>query len=147
MTEIDFDWTDAGSPEDHACKLEEISENAGNRGRYQESTELHVAAQCIRGLADDVERLSSMASRLDAQLGKRPCQNERCLPYADMEAEIEALREALKEIEAEDQSEKHRSTAYMDIEEVAETKGRQGAWEDAADIARQALAAHDKEDE
>ena len=53
MDGVDFDWTDAGSPEDHADKLEVISEYAGDRGRYRQAIELHTAAQCIRGLAEE----------------------------------------------------------------------------------------------
>ena len=59
MDGVDFDWTDAGSPEDHADKLEVISEYAGNRGRYRQATELHAAAQCIRGLAEENDCLNA----------------------------------------------------------------------------------------
>ena len=68
------------SPEDHACKLEAIGERAGNLERYQEFTELHAAAQCIRYLGAKVE-----------VLGK---ENDAA------EAENEALRGALASLQA-----------------------------------------------
>ena len=78
MNGVDFDWTDAGSPEDHADKLEAISEYVGNRGRYRQATELHVAAQCIRYLDAKVEVLKK--------------ENDAA------EGENEALREALDKL-------------------------------------------------
>ena len=64
MNELDFDWTDAGSPEDHACHLDALSQKAGDVGKYAESTRLHNASECIRGLAEENANLKAENDRL-----------------------------------------------------------------------------------
>ena len=136
MNGVDFDWTDAGDAEDHACKLEAVAKKILAIWGYADANDLHIAAQCIRGLADDVERLSSMASRLEAQRNGEhhgphcagSCEGAAYqIEIRKLRSENEALREALEML-----------LRYIETGDMRKVDLR---------VARSALAAHDKEEQ
>jgi len=43
---------------------------------------------------DEIERLKDLCTTMDGQLGKRPCQNNRCLEYNRLAAELAKYRDA-----------------------------------------------------
>ena len=42
----------------------------------------------------EIERLKDLCTTMDGQLGKRPCQNNRCLEYNRLAAELAKYRDA-----------------------------------------------------
>ena len=43
---------------------------------------------------EEIERLKDLCTTMDGQLGKRPCQNNRCLEYNRLAAELAKYRDA-----------------------------------------------------
>ena len=90
----DFDWRKAGNPEDHARRIEEL-----DRTHSLEGSVRHYAAQCIRGLAEENERLDGNVTKIQKQLIH---EGRPLFAPADeierLEAENEALRDALESI-------------------------------------------------
>ena len=70
MNGVDFDWTDAGDAEDHACKLEAVAKRLLAIWGYADANDLHIAAQCIRGLAEENANLKAENDRLWLALDK-----------------------------------------------------------------------------
>ena len=48
----------------------------------------------IESLCAEIERLKDLCTTMDGQLGKRPCQNNRCLEYNRLAAELAKYRDA-----------------------------------------------------
>ena len=48
----------------------------------------------IESLCAEIERLKDLCTTMDGQLGKRPCQNNRCFEYNRLAAELAKYRDA-----------------------------------------------------